>query len=126
MSEKKKTLVKLHLTERALADLVGIESYSIKQWGKAVAKKYLSDIESRLLLIQESPGLLSSSDGLPEAFQCYPAGKHVMFFDVHPQSLVLLTVIHGNMDLPNRLAELVPTLATEIELLHGKLRSKRK
>jgi hypothetical protein len=32
----------------------------------------------------------------------------------------------GNMDLPNRLTELMPQLAIEIDLLQGKLRVKRK
>jgi hypothetical protein len=30
------------------------------------------------------------------------------------------------MDIPSRLGELVPNLAAEVELLHGKLRSRRK
>jgi toxin ParE1/3/4 len=123
MSKKRQRPVKLHFTERALADLVAIETYSVKQHGKRVANRYLSDIEAHLRLIQESPGLLGELEGLPEPLQCYPAGKHVLVFDVEPTSLVLLTVIHGSMDIPNRLAELAPTLATEIELLHKKLRS---
>ncbi len=132
MSKKKSSLIPLHLTERALSDLVAIEAYSIKQWGKRVAAKYLSDIEGRLLLVQENPvvqensGLLSSAEGLPEVLQCYPGGKHILIFDVMPDSLVLLTVIHGNIDLPNQLAELVLALATEIQLLHGKLPSREK
>ena len=121
MSKKKQRLIKLHLTERALADFVAIETYSIEQWGKRVAKKYLSDLEARLRLIHENPGLLGSLEGLPKPLKCNPAGKHVLDFDVGPTSLVLLTVIHGSMDIPSRLAELVPTLATEVELLHNRL-----
>ena len=124
MSKKKQRRIRLQLTERALADLVKIESYSIEQWGKRVAKKYLADIEGRLRLIHENPGLLGSLEGLPEPLQCYPAGKHVLVFDVGPTSLVLLTVIHGSMDILSRLSELVPTLATEVELLHNQLHSR--
>jgi len=119
-------LTKLHLTQRALADLVAIESYSIRQWGKRVATKYLTDLELRLLLIQENPELATSVEGLPEPLKCYPAREHVLVFDAQPTSLVLLTIIHGSNDLPSRLGELVPILTTEVELLHGKLRARRK
>ena len=121
MNKEKQRPMKLHLTERALADFVAIEAYSIEQWGKRIAKKYLSNLEARLRLIHENPGLLGSLEGLPEPLRCYPAGKHVLIFDVGPTSLVLLTVIHGSMDIPSRLSELLPTLAAEVELLHNRL-----
>ncbi len=126
MSRKKATCVKLHLTERALADFITIEAYSIEQWGKRVAAKCLSDIEARLRLLQGNPSLLASVEGFPEVLQCYPAREHVLLFDVQPKSFVLLTVIHGGRDIPSRLGELLPTLTTEVGILHKKLRSRRK
>jgi len=126
VSRKKATRIKLHLTERALADLVSVESYSIQQWSKRVAAKYLSDIEGRLRLVHENPSILDSVEGLPESLKCYPAREHVLVFDVQPTSLVLLTVIHGSRDILSRLSELIPSLATEVELLHGQLSSRRK
>lgn len=126
MSDKKATRVKLHLTERALADLVSMEAYSVEQWGKRVAAKYISDLESRLRLIRENPAILASVEGLPTSLKSYLAREHLLIFDVHPTSLVLLTVIHGSKDIPSCLSELVPTLATEVRLLHGQLGSRRK
>jgi len=126
VSRKKTTRIQLRLTERALSDLVAIESSSIQEWGKRVATKYLSDIEGRLRLIHENPAILTSLEGLPEPLKCYPAREHVLVFDVQPASLVMLTVIYGSRDIPSRLSELVPTLATEVELLHATLRSRRK
>jgi toxin ParE1/3/4 len=126
VSRKQPGSVKLRLTERAIADLIAIESYSNVQWGKRVTTKYLSDLEARLQLIQSNPELMTGVEGLPKALNCYPAREHVLVFDVQPKSLVLLTVIHGSMDIPSRLGELVPNLAAEVELLHGKLRSHRK
>jgi len=126
VSRKKTTSVKLHLTERALADLVSIESLSIQQWGKRVATKYLSDIAARLRLVHENPEILTSVDGLPEPLRCYPAREHVLVFDVQPKSVVLLTVIHGSRDIPSRLGELAPTLAIEVKLLHAQFQSRRK
>jgi hypothetical protein len=46
---------------------------------------------------------------------------------VQPDSVFVLTVLHANMDIPERLAELEPTLRIEVELLHQQMgRGKRK
>ena len=126
MSRKKKQLTKLVLTERAIADLKTIESYSTKQWGKRTTTRYLADIESCLQLISQNPDLLSTFEGLPKLLQFYSARKHVLICDVRPTSIVVLTVIHGSMDIPNRLAELVPTLSTEVAMLHKKITAARR
>lgn len=126
MAARKSNQIKLELTELALADLVSIEAFSIENWGKRVAKKYLADIESRLNLIHENPSLLTTVEGLPEPLQCYPAREHVLIFDVQPKSLVLLTIIHGSRDIPTRLSELAPTLAAEVDMLHAKLGKRSK
>ena len=126
MSRKENRLTKLFLTERAIADLLAIDSYSTEQWEKRTATRYLADIESCLQLIQENTGLLTAFDGLPEPLRFYSVRKHLLIFDVHPKSVVVLAAIHGSMDIPNRLAELVPMLSTEVAMLHEKLRAFRK
>jgi len=49
--------------------------------------------------------------------------RHVLVCDVQPASVVVLTVLHGSMDIPSRLAELVPQLSAEVALLHERLAS---
>ena len=126
MSKKKKRLPKLVLTERAITDLLAIEPYSTEQWGKRTATRYLADIESSLQLISQNPGILGTFEGLPELLQFYSVRKHVIVCDVQPTSIAVLTVIHGSMDIPNRLAELVPTLSAEVAILHEKITAPRK
>ncbi|MBW2701854.1 MAG: type II toxin-antitoxin system RelE/ParE family toxin [Deltaproteobacteria bacterium] len=121
MSRIKKRPLKLLLTERAIADLLAIKSYSTDQWGKRTATRYLADIESGLQFITQNPGLLSPIEGLPETLQHYSVRKHVLICDVRPKSIIVLTVIHGSMDIPNRLSELLPTLSTEVSMLHEKI-----
>ena len=45
----------LHLTQKAVSDLLEIESFFIARWGKRTAKRYLADIEEGLKLIRENP-----------------------------------------------------------------------
>ncbi len=123
MSRKKTRISKLLLTDRAISDLLEIEAYSIEQWGKRTATKYLKSIESSLQLIREDPDILRTFDGLPENLQFSRVNKHLVVCDVRPTSIVVLTVVHGSMDIPNRLAELVPQLSAEVAMLHKRLAS---
>jgi len=121
VSPRRKRLAKLLLTQRAISDLLDIEAYSIEQWGNRQADKYLKDIESGLRLIRENPGVLVSGEGLPEELRFHRVNKHLLVCDVRNESVVVLTVIHASMDIPNRLAELVPQLSAEVALLHKRL-----
>jgi toxin ParE1/3/4 len=126
LSPKKKRLIGLLLTERAICDLLDIEAYSIEQWGKRTAAKYLKEIESSLRLIRDDPSILRPLEGLPAEVRFYPVNKHLLVCDVRSASIVVLTVIHASMDVPRRLAELVPQLAAEVATLHERLASGRR
>jgi len=116
---------RLLLTKRALSDLAEVEAYSIAQWGRRAATQYLKGIESGLRLIGDNPGILRTLDGMPSELQFHRVDKHWLVCDVAPRSIVVLTVIHASMDVPARLAELVPQLSAEVALLHGQLESTR-
>jgi plasmid stabilization system protein ParE len=113
--------VKLLITERALRDIADIEEYSVAQWGKRAATKYISDFESALVRVQEKPELLRPEELFHPALSFYRVNKHMLVCDVQPKATILLTVIHASRDVPSRLAELASTLAAEIELLHDQL-----
>ena len=52
MARKRKP--KLHLTERALSDIVNIEAWSVERFGRKVANKYLKKIETALTWIKDN------------------------------------------------------------------------
>jgi toxin ParE1/3/4 len=115
---------KLLLTQRALQDIQGIFDYSAERWGKRAAEKYLDDIESGLDRVKTQPDILRPEPDLHAALTFYRVNKHLLVCDTRPESIVVLTVVHVSMDIPTRLAELQPTLAAEVELLHRRLRAK--
>lgn len=120
MSRKRRT--RLSLTRRALSDIHGIFEYSTARWGKPTAEKYIDDLEAGLKRIQEHPDLLKPEPDLHDALQFYRVNQHVLVCDVHPKSIVVLTVIHASMDILSRLAELEPILNAEVKILHERLR----
>ena len=127
MSKRKSVKMSVHLTERTLQDLISIEEYSIDNWGKRVANRYLDDIEAALQRISENPDVLREEPNFHKYLYFYRVNKHLLVCDVQTDFVFVLTVLHGNMDIPERLAELEPTLKLEIELLHQQLvRAKKK
>jgi toxin ParE1/3/4 len=122
----RKSKANLLLTQRALSDLAGVLEYSTEQWGKKTAEKYLEDLEAGLERIRQQPDLLQPLPDLHPSLAFYRVNKHLFACDSRVGSIVVLTVIHGSMDIPNRLAELQPTLAAEVELLRDKLRKSQR
>jgi toxin ParE1/3/4 len=120
----RRTTSKLLLTQRALQDIQGIFEYFAERWGKRAAEKYLNDIESGLDRVKAQPDILRPEPDLHAALTFYRVNKHLLVCDMQPESIVVLTVVHASMDIPTRLAELQPTLASEVELLHRRLRAK--
>lgn len=117
---------KLLITERALRDVISIRDYSEEEFGKRVAQKYLSGLESSINLIKESPSLLREEPGFHPWMKFYRYEKHLLVWDIQKTVITLLTIIHTSMDIPSRLEELEPNLKNEIELLHRKLQQSSK
>lgn len=117
---------KLLVAERALRDLAEIEAYSVAEWGRRTAARYLEDIEAALTRIQEKPDLLRPEEGFHAELSFYRVNKHLLVCDRQPRAIFLLTVIHASRDIPSRLAELAATLSAETELLHRQLKEGKK
>jgi toxin ParE1/3/4 len=112
------------LTERTLRDLKDIEHYSVQQWGRRTADKYLQGIEDAFARLAENPGLLRSEAEFSSGLCFYRVAKYLLACSVLGKTIYVLTVIHTSMDLPARLAELEPRLVAEAEFLHKKLRDR--
>ena len=114
------------LTERAVRDIREIERFSKVQWGRKTADKYLDDIESALDRLSKNPVLLRNEPEITANVSLYRVRRHMLVCDYRDKILVVLTVIHSVMDLPARLAELAPNLATEAQLLREKLHGRHR
>ena len=109
---------RLALTHTALATINDIEQSSIENWGKKVAGRYIDDLEAGLLRIQEEPDLLRPHAEFHSDFCFYRVNKHLFVCDLQADLIIVVAIIHAAQDLPERLAELEPTLKREVEILH--------
>jgi toxin ParE1/3/4 len=114
-------MVKVKLTYRAMLDLNKIHEYSVQAFGQKTAEKYLDDIETALSLIKEQPKLLVLKKGASKFFQFYPVRNHYLICTRVKDVVIVLTIKHCQMDLPERLNELEPSLQQEAELLYKRL-----
>ena len=122
MARKRDQKTETHLTERALRDIAEIENYSVEEFGRKAANRYLAKLQSAIARFTENPDLLGSEPDLYPSLRFYRMEKHLMVCDYQGAgTIIVLTLIHASMDMPSRLAELEPTLMAETELLHQKL-----
>jgi toxin ParE1/3/4 len=113
------------LTQRALSDLSGIERYSVEQWGRRTAERYLAGIEGALDRLRDNPDILRQEPEFSTGLYFYRINKHLLICDVRSGTVTVLTVMHTSMDVPARLAELEPRLLMEAEMLRARLERER-
>ncbi len=122
MSPRKKSAsATVTLTQRALDDLRQIERFSISEWGRKAAKKYLDEIASGLDRLHVHPEILRLEPDFAPGLYFYRVKKHFLVCDFQGEAITILTIIHTQMDLPARLQELEPHLAAEVQFLQAKL-----
>ncbi|MEM1157516.1 MAG: type II toxin-antitoxin system RelE/ParE family toxin [Verrucomicrobiota bacterium] len=115
----------LALTRRALRDIQEIKDYSCEQWGNQVADEYLSSIEDALNLLRQNPALLREKPNVSNSLCFYRVRQHFLVCTIIHEKVLVLTVKHGAMDLPERIYELEPLLIQEAEFLHQAITTKR-
>lgn len=113
--------VTIKLTDRAHYDLQEIEAYSLQRWGRKTANRYLEDIQTALSLLQETPDLLRHKSDISTHVKFYRVREHFLVCTKLNDVLLVLTIKHGQMDLPHCIGELEPTLLHEAALLHERL-----
>ena len=123
MAKKGRSAVSVHMTQRSLRDIKGIEAYSLEQFGRRVANKYLDKLEAGLSRLAENPELLREEPPFHDSLRFYRIEKHVLVCETGVRGkLIILTLLHASMDIPTRLAELEPMLKMEVQMLAAQLR----
>ena len=127
MTKKPSKRLRLLLTDRAVNDTLDIERYSIEQFGKRVANRYLTKLEAALQRISAEPGLLHREPAFHASLRFYRVEKHLLICETGVNGhIFVLTVAHASIDIPSRLSELEPSLALEMSLLFADLKRSNK
>ena len=111
---------KLVFTDRAISDLLAIETYSVSSWGKRVTTKYIEKFEKAFKLLELNPDLLLANHSLGESILFYRVEKHLLACVKIKTDIIVLTIEHANRDLVPFLHELLPTVSAEVAVLLNK------
>jgi plasmid stabilization system protein ParE len=108
------------LTRRAAIDLRNIHARSCREWGEALADRYLADLYASIHRAATHPeaGRLRQHRSSP--FLMIPARQHFVIYDIVPKGIAVLTVLHQVRDIESLIVELTPVFHAEIERMKQK------
>jgi toxin ParE1/3/4 len=90
--------MRLVVSPDARADLKGIARYTEKEWGAARKTRYLAAIRERFTTLLRHPQIGAPREDLAPGYRSLPVGRHVIFYRVADDEIVILRVLHQRMD----------------------------
>lgn len=92
------------VSPRAARQLEEIFTYSDENWGRKKAEEYLAGFEKRFLDLGNNKLLGRARPELGAGYRSLPQGQHVIFYSAGNDNVLILAVLHGNMDVHRRIA----------------------
>lgn len=83
---------------RAGRDLDDIFDHTARRWGADQAERYLRELDAACQRLAEYPLLGSAADLVRPGYRRLASGRHVIYFRVHPDEVLIVRVLHQRMD----------------------------
>jgi toxin ParE1/3/4 len=91
------------LSPEAKKDLLDIHAYTQNKWGRQQAQKYIDALEKRCDELGQSPHLGRERPEIKPGYRSIADGKHVIFYRVGDGGIEILRILHGRMDIEQRM-----------------------
>lgn len=95
--------VELRFTPRSANNLQTIHAYCTKTWGTDQADNYIVRIHNILELIRLNPFIGRQRAEFGADIRSYPAEWHLIFYSVIGNIVIIRTILHARMDIPQQL-----------------------
>ena len=103
-------MAKYNLTKKAVEDLTGIWNYTFDNWSEHQADTYYQMLIENCKEIASNPSLGKNYEGVIKNLFGFKAGRHIIFFrKINDIEVEITRILHGQMDLKNRILENNPT-----------------
>ena len=86
------------LTKQAESSLEAIAAYTQEKWGIAQRDKYLDVLAASLEKLVAMPTKGRKRDELCEGLRSYPVAKHVVYYLMQDDTVLIADILHENMD----------------------------
>ncbi len=84
-------------TAEAKSDLIEIRRFTTQKWSLAQSDKYLSGLQKTIRLLADSPYLGMSRPEVGKGVLSFSHARHVIYYMVHEQEIVVFGVLHDAM-----------------------------
>jgi len=99
-------MAKYHISNKAIKDLEDIWNYTVETWSEKQADLYYEMLINFCQHIADNPACGKSYYEITEDLYGFTANKHIIFYRVVFQNEVeIIRILHGRMDLKNRIRE---------------------
>ena len=98
-------MLKLSVTPKAEADLIGIWVYTCAEWGVDQADKYLDQLEAGMKQLINHPSLGANYAHVFPGYRRLQVEQHAVFYQVLEREVLVVRVLHEDMDAPDRLLD---------------------
>lgn len=95
----------LRITPKAQSDLIGIWVYTSEEWGVDQADKYLDQLEAGMKRLIDHPSLGADYQHVLAGYRRLQVEHHAVFYQVRKTELLIVRVLHEDMDAPARLLD---------------------
>ena len=90
----------IRYTNAARRDLEGIFLYSKQNWGLAQARVYSRKLRDHVRGLARNSTFSRPVADAPEALRQTRCEKHIVVFEIQPQQILIVRVLHEAMDIP--------------------------
>jgi toxin ParE1/3/4 len=88
----------LTIRPRARRDLREIWQYTRRTWSRQQADHYISNLKTEMEKLRKRPSLGRARDDLSPGLLRKIAERHAIYYRVRDDRLLVVRVLHGNMD----------------------------
>jgi len=92
------SMTKLFLSPEAISDLSSILAYSVEQWGRDQAQRYVDEILDGLEKLIVFPQLGTPHDGIRPGYRAILVQHHKAYYQVHTDTVTIIRILHERMD----------------------------
>jgi len=91
------------LAPRARRDLQEAWVYSRDRWGRRRADAYIRDLTAIIDCIAAKHSLGQACEEIRTGYRKHPAGSHMLFHVIRDDAIVVIRVLHQQMDVEDKL-----------------------
>lgn len=98
-------MLRLTVTPKAESDLTGIWIYTCEEWGVDQADIYLDQLEAGMNQLINHPSLGANYAHVLAGYRRLQIEHHAVYYQVLESEVLVVRVLHEEMDAPQRLLE---------------------